>query len=63
MSKDDKDKSREKNESGRDRATNSEERGKQSIDYSEGPGRNVVYDSLKPPPRPDGGNGNGGSKH
>ncbi len=63
MSKDDKDKRREKSESGRERATNSEDHRRKSNDYGEGPGRNVVYDSLKPPPRPDGGNGNGGSKH
>lgn len=61
MSKDQRDKGREKSESGTDRAIN-QERGRKSIDYSESSDRNVVFDTLKPPPRPNGGSGNGGSR-
>lgn len=63
MSKDQRDKGREKSESGTDRAINQERgRSRKSIDYSESSDRNVVFDTLKPPPRPDGGSGNGGSR-
>ncbi|WP_448680559.1 hypothetical protein [Pseudomonas nicosulfuronedens] len=62
MSNDRRDKGREKSESGKDRSINQEQgRGRRSIDYSESPDRNVVFDTIKPPPRPGRSDRNGDS--
>lgn len=61
MSKDRRDNGREKSESGTDSAVNSDQGRRRSIDYSESPDRNVVFDTLKPPPRPGRSDRNGDS--
>lgn len=63
MSKDRQDNGREKSESGTDRAINSDQggRGRKNIDFGEGPDRSVVFDTLKPPPRPGRSDRNGDS--
>lgn len=57
MSNDRKGNDREKSESGRDRAINSDQSGRRGT----GQDRNVVFDTLKPPPRPGRSDRNGDS--